>query len=163
MSWLIYIWLLFNCHSSGSKHAGPLIFCCPSLLPYCLLMTTAPHPRSAACKVLSFMILVMTNWKPSSWLCLVYKWRFFCVGSHHTDDINSLFLCIPWWIRIIGLLLCQVSPPEQRVLIGDQFCTFQLSVSEVAIVGPGRWSQVCRSCFELLDRSRNRSQPVMKS
>lgn len=77
---LIYIWLLFNCHSSGSKHAGPLLFCCPSLLPYRLLMTTAFPPWSAACKVLSFMILVMTNWKPSSWLCLVYKWRFSVLG-----------------------------------------------------------------------------------
>lgn len=51
-----------------------LSLCCT--LPYSSLKTTTfPSPRSAACKVLSFMILSMTNWKLSSRLCLVYKWR----------------------------------------------------------------------------------------
>ena len=50
--------------------------------------------------------------------------EIFCVGSHHTDDINSLFLCIPWWIRITGLLLRQVSPRSRECSSGDQFCTF---------------------------------------
>lgn len=125
---LIILYLAaFICHSFGSKHAGPLIFCCSSLLPYRLLMTTAFPFWSAACKVSSLMIPVMTNWKPSSWLCLVYKWSF-SVLDLITQMILTLFLCIPWWIA--GLW--SVSP-ELKVPIRDQFCTFQLSVSMVVV------------------------------
>lgn len=146
MSWLFHIWLLFNCHialdQSMQVHL-PSAVLCPSLLPYCLLMTTAFPPWSAACKVLSFMILVMTNWKPSSWLCLVYKWRFSVFGLI-TQMILTLSLPLytmmnknNWPAASLGVT------SEWGVLTGDQFCTFQLIVDEVCCCGAGRWSQVC--------------------
>lgn len=129
MSWLLHIRLLFNCHialdQSMQVHLSSAVLC-PSLLPYCLLMTTAFPPRSADCKVLSFMILVMTNWKPSSWLCLVYKWRFSVLGLI-TQMI--LILSLPLYTMMNKNNWPAASSgvtPEWGVLTGDQFCTFQL-------------------------------------
>lgn len=77
-----YVCFIWPHHLCGSKHAGPLIVCTLALSPALQIANDNSFPSSEVLlvKVLSIMVLLMTNWEPSFQPCLVYKWRFSVLG-----------------------------------------------------------------------------------
>lgn len=76
---------------------------------------------------------------------------FLCRVPSHTDDINSLFLCIPWWIRLAAACCFVGASKSNECRSGISFAHF--SEGRRLPRAGGRWSRVCSLCPEPLDWS----------